>query len=153
MCGLQRAVERLYKQIILSVVRSKKVSVKCAKDELKMLALSSEISPEDVCELFNVAAQFMGKFLSLQQKFLGEASSEDSTGTITTDDDEHLHGHKFDAPPKSPDVREGNQQNAVPTSQNTVPHASTSKVEYVYTSVHELVPLHIMLTLKCYTLW
>ena len=128
------------KQLIFSVVRPKKVNVKCAKDELQMLALSKEISPEDVCELFNVVAQFVGKFLSLQQKFLGEPISDDSMGTVTTDDDEHLHGHKFDAPPESPDVREGSQQDAAPTSQNAVPpashqgvlQASTSKVEYVH---------------------
>ena len=98
--GLKRTVERLYKQTMFSVVRPKKVSMKCAKDDLQMLALSSNISPDDVCELFNAVAQFVGKFLSLHQKFLGEASSEDSTGTITTDDDERLPGNKLVPPPK-----------------------------------------------------
>ena len=130
-CGLERAVQEC-KKIIFSVFRPKKVNVKCAKDELNILGLSKEISAEDVCELFNIAAQFVGQFLSLQRKFVGEPSSDDSTGTTTTDDDEHLHAVKFDAPPKSPNV--SSQEEAAPTSQGPAPPAShegasTSKVE------------------------
>ena len=103
-----------------------------------MMGLRTDISPEDVCDLFNLAATFVEKFLSLQHNFLGEASrsSDESTGNSTNEDE----GEKFDEPPESPDVK----RSTPPAAQNVTqapapqdsgekgPQPTTSKVEYVY---------------------
>ena len=72
---------------MICVGRAKKVTVTDAKQGFIMYGLKSNVDDKDITRLYNAAAEFVEVFLKVSNKFIADASSEDSTGTVETDDD------------------------------------------------------------------
>ena len=66
------------------------------KKYLQILGLHENVCEEDILLLFSVAADFVDKFLKLQDQFIAVESSEDLTGTVESEEDEQKDDQKGD---------------------------------------------------------
>ena len=66
------------------------------KKYLQILGLCENVHAEDVLALFNVAADFVNKFLNIQNQFIAVDNSEDSTGMVESEEDEQKDQQKGD---------------------------------------------------------
>ena len=105
-------------QLLFSVARPKKVNLLDPKDTVKMLGLNRNVEAADITKLFNAAADFVDTFLEVSAKFVAESSSDDSTGMLTTEDEDRGGGG----------IARGNKTRTLPTDDPDL----TGKKEFVY---------------------